>query len=111
MKTAIFATALAAAVACSPAQAGDREIGAAIIGGLIGYSIAQNQNSAPVYGGHYPSSPQVVLPPIVLNFPQERSHRHRHGAHVYHGTRGACEAYRVPVYRHGRIVEYIQHCR
>lgn len=109
MKTALIATALAATIVAAPVQAGDREVTAAIIGGLIGYSMAKNQDSYPVYN-HYPN-PQVVLPPVVLNFPQERRHRHRHGAHVYHGTHSVCEPRRVPVYRNGRVVEYIQHCR
>jgi hypothetical protein len=114
MKHALAGIAVIAALASAPVQAKDGQITAAVIGGIIGYSIANSQSSPypamPVYRESPVYAPAPSLPPVVINFPTDQGRHRHHGYHGYHGHRGACDPVRVPVYRHGRIVEYIQHC-
>lgn len=115
MKRALAATLIGLSLVTTSAQAANGEttriIGAALLGGMIGYHAGQSSNSGyyPVYGGGGPvyHPAPAPLPPVVINIPPSGGY-HRH----YHYRPSACGAYRVPVYdHHGRIVEYIQHCR
>lgn len=56
---------LAAAMPSAPAQASDA--GAAIIGGIIGYTLGRN--ATPYYGGQVYAPPPVYYPPPVPQAP------------------------------------------